>query len=125
MRPKTRVMSAVDFEAVKPFLANISEDRCNAAKAALVDGLTLKQVGDQYGWTRQAVNDVVTSFWQVYERYQQGQAAASEFISQTRPGWELVTIVAPTDLVNWLKSQNLVTKKSPETPKSEPGTKST
>ena len=59
-----RRVTAAEFDAVKPLL-HISPDRIDAARAALVDGLTHQQIASPHGWTRQAVNDAVTVVWKV------------------------------------------------------------
>ena len=95
MRIKRR-MTATEFEAVSPFL-NISEKREKAARAALVDGETLQAVGDRLGCTRQAVCDAVNVVWEKLARWRESQQAAS--VTLLPPGWEQVTLIAPSNLI--------------------------
>jgi len=67
----------------------------NAAKAALVDGQTLQAVGDQFGWSRQAVGDAVNVVWRTLERYHEAQRAAANAETLLPSGWEQVTLIAP------------------------------
>ena len=97
MRAKKR-MSAAEFEAVRPLL-KISEDRITAARAALVDGATLQAVGDRFGWTRQAVGDAVCIVWRTLESYHESQRAAANAGALLPPGWEHVTLIAPSELI--------------------------
>lgn len=97
MRVKRR-MAAAEFEAVRPLL-RISEDRINAARAALVDGDTLQAVATVYGWSRQAVGDAVDAVWRAYEMYQESQRAAANAGALLPPGWEQVTLIAPSSLI--------------------------
>lgn len=97
MRAKRR-MTAAEFEAVRPLL-KISVDRVNASRAALVDGKTLQVIGDEYGWTRQAVGDAVDAVWRTLETYHQSQRAAVNAGTLLPPGWERVILIAPTDLI--------------------------
>ncbi len=98
MRVKRR-MTVAEFEAVRQLL-KISDDRINAARAALVDGETYQAVGNQFGWSRQAVNDTVAVVWKTLQSYREAQRAAtiSNAVSLP-PGWEEVTLTAPRDLI--------------------------
>ena len=89
MRDKRR-MTAAEFDALKPLL-NISDDRIEAARLALVNGQTLASVGEVYGWTRQAVGDAVAQVWKLHERYQESQRAATNAGPLIPPGWERVS----------------------------------
>jgi len=97
MREKKRI-SAAEFEAVRPLL-KISDDRITAARAALVDGETLQAVGTRFGWSRQAVGDAVSIVWRTLESYHQSQRAAANAGALLPPGWEQVTLIAPSDLI--------------------------
>lgn len=97
MRAKRR-MSAAEFEAVCPLL-KISDDRIKAARAALVDGQTLQAVGNQFGWSRQAVGDSVNAVWRTLESYHESQRAAANAGTLLPPGWEQVILIAPTHLI--------------------------
>ena len=81
--PQKRRMSALDYETVRPFL-NISTARINAARAALVDGLTLQTIADANGWTsRQTVNDAVDVVCEMHERQRKSQQAMEAYRLQT------------------------------------------
>jgi len=104
-------MISAEFEAVRPFL-KISDDRINAARAALVDGLTLQTVGDRYGWSRQAVGDAVGAVWRALENYHQSQRAAANAGALLPPGWEQVTLIAPSHLIAKFRAE--IAKASPQ-----------
>ena len=103
MRSKRR-MTVVEFEAVRPLL-KISVDRISAARSVLVDGQTLKAVGDVFGWTRQAANDAVTIVWRTLENYRQSQRAAASASTLLPPGWEQVTLIAPSHLIEKFREE--------------------
>lgn len=91
-------MTAAEFEALRPLL-NISDDRVTAARAVLVDSLTYQAVGDQFGWTRQAVGDAVGIVWRTLERYHESQKATANAGLSLPDGWEQVTLIAPSYLI--------------------------
>ena len=91
-------MTAAEFEAIRPLL-KISDDRMEAARAALVDGQTLQAVGDRFGWSRQAVGDAVSTVWRTLENYHKSQRAAANAGALLPPGWEQVNLIAPSHLI--------------------------
>lgn len=97
-RPRLRNMTDQDFETVRPFL-KISENRCEAAKRALVDGETLQSIAKLYKCTRQAVNDSVTIVWNALEHYREIERDRASNGPLMPPGWEQVTLIAPSSLV--------------------------
>ena len=103
MREKKR-MSAAEFEAVRPLL-KISTDRIDAARAALVEGETLAAIGERYGWTRQAVGDAVATVWRTLQSYHESQRAAANAGALLPPGWEQVTLIAPTALITKFRGE--------------------
>ena len=109
-------MTEADFEAVLPLL-NISEERCDAAKAFLVEGKTLQAVATTYGWTRQAVNGAVTIVWQTLERYHESQKATANAGTLLPPGWEQVTLIAPSHLIAKFRAE--IAEESVETLKTK------
>jgi hypothetical protein len=115
-----RRMTAAEFEAVRPLL-NISADRCEAAKAALVDGKTLASIAEVYGWSRQAVNDAVGIVWNTLERYHESQRATANAGALLPPGWEQVTLIAPSSLIAKFRAEIAAT--STETPTEAPTAK--
>jgi predicted DNA-binding protein YlxM (UPF0122 family) len=119
MKSKRR-MAAAEFEAVRPLL-KISEDRTNAARMALVEGKTLQSIGEKYGWTRQAVGDSVNAVWRVLERYHESQRAAANAGALLPPGWEQVTLIAPTNLIDKFRAE--IAKVAPQPVKKTENTK--
>lgn len=103
-RPKRR-MNAADFEAILPLLPNIREDRCAAARETLVDGETVVAVAEKYGWSRQAMNTLVNIFCDALTRYHEAQRASSNASVLLPPGWEQVTLIAPTQLINKFRAE--------------------
>lgn len=103
MRLKRR-MTAAEFAAVRPLL-NISADRIEAARLALVEGRTLQAVGDQYGWSRQAAGDAVSVVWKKLEDYRESQRAAANTGALLPPGWEQVTLIAPSHLIDKFRGE--------------------
>ena len=97
MRAKKRMTSA-EFEALRPLL-KISDDRMTAARAVLVDNQTYQAVGDQFGWTRQAVGGAVDSVWRTLQRYHESQKAVANADASLPDGWERVTLIAPSYLI--------------------------
>lgn len=127
--PRPRRMTGLEFEAVRPLL-KISGDRISAARLALVDGQTLQAVGEQFGWSRQAVGDAVRIVWQALERWRQSQCAAASAGALLPPGWEQVTLIAPRHLIARLRSEiahawpqpvKKAAKAVKKTPKEKPG----
>lgn len=97
-------MSGSEFEAIVPLL-NISENRMKASRMALVDGQTLQSVANIFGWTRQAVGDAVDVVWRTFERYRESQRAAANAGTQLPPGWEKVTLIAPSHLITKFRAE--------------------
>lgn len=103
MRAKRR-MTEVEFEAVRPLL-KISDDRIEAAYAALVNGETLQTIGNRFGWSRQAVGDAVSVVWRTLTNYHHSQRAAANAGALLPAGWEQVTLTAPSYLVDKFRSE--------------------
>jgi hypothetical protein len=97
-----RRMSAHEFDPLIPLL-DISEDRIAAARAVLVDDKTLEVAATPYGWTRQSVNSAIGIVWRTRERFLEAQAISAGALLP--PGWELVTLVAPSNLVEKFKQE--------------------
>ena len=97
-RPRRR-MTAAEFEAVRPLLKSMSMERIEAARLALVEGLTMQAVGATFGWTRQAANDAVAVVWKTAEQFRESQRVAARMTTVLPPGWEQVTLVAPRRLI--------------------------
>ncbi len=99
-----RRMTAAEFEAVQPLL-HISQDRIDAARAALVDGRTHQAIAAPHGWTRQAVNDAVTVVWNVLRDYRVAQSKSENSGLLLPPGWEKITLIAPTALIEKFRAE--------------------
>lgn len=97
-----RRMSAHEFDPLVPLL-DISEERISAARAVLVDDKTLEMAAVPYGWTRQSVNDAIGKVWRTRERFIEAQTISAGAILP--PGWELVTLAAPTRLVEKFRAE--------------------
>lgn len=95
----TRRMTGAEFDAVRPLL-RIAEDRIAAARAVLVDGQTLQGTATRFGWaSRNTVHECVNAVWKAFERYHESQAAAARSSALLPPGWEQVTLIAPSSLI--------------------------
>lgn len=93
-----RSLSAVDFEAVVPFLSGISDKRVTAARLHLVDGETYQIVSDRFGWSRAAVAGCVNTVWAKWQALEQSRAIAPE-VRRLPEGWERVTVIVPRELI--------------------------
>lgn len=100
---KRRVTGA-EFDAVRPLL-RISEDRIEAARAALVDGLAHQSIATPHGWTRQAVNDAVTVVWKTLQAFREAQGKSTNAGVLLPPGWTQVTLVSPTFLIDKFRAE--------------------
>lgn len=103
----TKRMTAAEFEGVRPLLANLSKERIEAARMALVDGQSMTGIAAIYGWTRQAVSQSVSAVWGYFEKYSHARRAESLAVPpvQLPPGWEQVTLVAPSSMVAQWRDQ--------------------
>jgi hypothetical protein len=117
MAPRSkRRMSAHEFDPLIPLL-DISAERIAAARAVLVDDKTLEMAAAPYGWTRQAVNSAITIVWRTRERFSEAQAISAGALLPA--GWELVTLVAPTSLVQKFK-EDIAAHAASQTPVQAP-----
>jgi len=97
MRNKRKMM-AIEFDSIRPLL-NISDDRIQAARSALVDNETYQAVANRYGWTRQAVGDSVDVVWRTLLKYRETQNVAANADESLPTGWERVELVAPSTMI--------------------------
>jgi len=97
MRNKRKMM-AIEFDSIRPLL-NISDDRIQAARSALVDNETYQAVANRYGWTRQAVGDSVDVVWRTLLKYRETQHVAANTDESLPTGWERVELVAPSTMI--------------------------
>jgi hypothetical protein len=105
MAREKRRMTQADFDAVIPLLKNVSKDRCDAAKSALVDGETLAVVAARHNCTRQAINNTVNTFWAKATDYYEAQRATANAGVLLPPGWEQVTLIAPRALIEKFRAE--------------------
>lgn len=93
---RARSMTASEFASVVPLVA-ISQQRIEAARLVLVEGMTYAEAANHIGlgWTRQAVNDCIQHVWKQFQKYQESRSANAEVPS----GWEQVTLTAPKELI--------------------------
>jgi len=98
MATSRRRMTPAEFDAIRPLL-NISQQRIEAARAALVDGVAQQTIATPLGWTRQSVQNSVAVVWNTLLKYREGQSRSTNANVVLPPGWELVTLVAPTNLI--------------------------
>lgn len=103
MRNKRR-LTAAEFDALRPFL-RISAERIEASRSALVGGLPLKEIAERYGWTKQAVSDSASKVLKVMERYRESQRVSSGLGAELPLGWEQVTLIAPTHLIEQFRQE--------------------
>jgi hypothetical protein len=97
-------MTPAEFASCAPYIKNISADRVEAARAALVDGETQAVIAARYGWTsRQAVNVCVDTLWQALQRAKEAQQLAGETIIP--PGWQQVTLIAPGWMIEKFRAE--------------------
>jgi hypothetical protein len=99
-----RRMTAAEFDAITPML-HISQERIDAARAALVDGHTQQSIATPRGWTRQAVNDSVNIVWKKLQEFRAAQSKSSSSVVLLPPGWEQVTLIAPTALIEKFRAE--------------------
>jgi predicted DNA-binding protein (UPF0251 family) len=64
---KEKRVSLSDFNAVK-HLVHATPERIEALKMVLVDGKTYQAAADKFGWSRQAVHQTITLFYDAMER---------------------------------------------------------
>lgn len=103
-RDKRRA-TATDFDAVRPLLKNVSDDRANRARAALVEGETLAVIAKRHGCSRQAINNDVKTFWDKLTDYHAAQRATANAGILLPPGWEQVTLIAPSALIEKFRAE--------------------
>lgn len=84
VRAKSRTLTAIEFEAVRPFLG-ISVERIEAARQAMVEGKKFNEVAEAFGWkSRQSVDRAVANVWAEFQKYRQSQEAVALFTAQAQ-----------------------------------------
>lgn len=110
---KIRSMSEIEFEALRPLMKNLSDDRLDAARAALVAGESFAVIAPRHGWkSRQAVGSVVAAVWDKHLQFQEAMRLMGG-LEDLPEGWERVTIDAPKELVSKFLVQVEKAKKKP------------
>ena len=108
---KKRRMSAAEFDAVVPLLS-MSENRLNAARAALVDNEKLEDIARPHGWDKQTVGGAVNIVWKAFQRVKESlRLAELGGVSYLRDeldlpdGWKRVCIDAPECLIDIFQAE--------------------
>lgn len=97
-------MTAQEFEAVRPSL-KMRHDLVAAARAVLVDGLSYRAAQAQLDLSSpNSVLQAVNQVWSAAEQLSPEQRAVASS-TVVPPGWEQVTLIAPTDLIAWFRVQ--------------------
>jgi hypothetical protein len=103
MRPKRR-LSVAEFEAIRPFIP-MGEKRIEGARLALVDGQSLQGIATIYGCSRQAINDAVNIVLKQHLSFQKSQQLVANAGTLLPPGWEQVTLIAPSALIKRFRDE--------------------
>jgi len=108
---KKKRMTAAEFDIVLPHL-NMTDDRINAARAALVENQTLESIAQPYGWNKQAVGTAVNTVWTIFQRVQESLRIAeaakiqpTEKVPDLPDGWSRVVLDAPDYLIERFKAE--------------------
>ena len=108
---KKRRMSEAEFDAVVPLLS-MSENRLNAARAALVDNEKLEDIARPNGWDKQTVGGAVNIVWKAFQRVKESlRLAELGGVSYLRDeldlpdGWKRVCIDAPEYLIDIFQAE--------------------
>jgi hypothetical protein len=90
----------------------MTEDRINAARAALVDNETLESIAKPYGWNKQAVGTAVNTVWTIFQRVKEslrvaeaGGISYAERSPDLPKGWSRVVLDAPDRLIEKFKRE--------------------
>lgn len=97
-----RSLTGFEYDQILPLMKNISVERREAARLALVDGLGYEEIAGIYGWSRQAVATAVNRAWEAFQTVQEIHNVGHE--SHLPDGWVRVTLVAPEVVVPDLRS---------------------
>ncbi|WP_424196730.1 TrfB-related DNA-binding protein (plasmid) [Ampullimonas aquatilis] len=97
-------MKAIHFDTLRPFI-KMNEKKLDAARLALVDGIAHLEIANQFGWKRQFVGQIVKEVQLADETHTIAKQNASLAVGKLLPGWELVTLIAPTNLINKFRAE--------------------
>ena len=100
--PSKRRLTASEFADLHPLLTRMTPERIEIARLAIVEGRSMPSIGTQYGCTKQSVADAITIVWREAEKYRESQRVA---VVNLPPGWEQVTLIAPSRLVKKFKDE--------------------
>ena len=100
--PSKRRLTASEFADLHPLLTRMTPERIEIARLAIVDGRSMPSIGTQYGCTKQSVADAITIVWREAEKYRESQRVA---VVNLPPGWEQVTLIAPSRLVKQFRDE--------------------
>ena len=109
---KKKRMSAAEFAAVVPHLS-MSENRLNAARAALVDNEKLEDIARPHNWSKQTVGGAVDIVWKAFQRVKEslrlaelgGVSYAAVDEAELPEGWKRVCIDAPEYLIEIVQAE--------------------
>jgi hypothetical protein len=104
-RARLRRMTPADFDATRALLPNVSDERAAVAREALVEGKTNEDIGARHKCTPQAVDTAVRTFWKKQEDYRESQRVSMLAGAVVPPGWEVVTLIAPSALVKKFRAE--------------------
>ena len=90
-----------EFEQIRHLL-KISADRIDAAEAVLVYGKKQVEVARYFGWTPQAISKTISKVWDFYIDYNRSQLLSKQYIP---PGWDIVTFIAPKQLIKKFREE--------------------
>jgi predicted transcriptional regulator len=105
-------MTSADFERLVPFLKALAPERIEAARMSLTQSAEYsdQQIAEKFGVTRQAVGNSVKRVWEVYEEWQESQAAATG--KKIPRGW--VEVAVPPTLLNQVLALVAESKAAPK-----------
>lgn len=77
-RTKSRTLTNVQFELIRPFLNRMTAERIEAARQAMVEEKKFTEIAEAFGWkSRQSVDNAVGIVWREFQRYEESLAAAA------------------------------------------------
>nr|WP_318287317.1 TrfB-related DNA-binding protein [Pseudomonas cichorii] len=84
-RAKSRTLTELEFEALRPFLG-ISDERIEAARQAMVEEKKFTEIAEAFGWkSRQSVDRAVGIVWDEFQKYLESQAAVALTLTKKKP----------------------------------------
>ena len=77
----------------------LAPERIELARLAMVDGYSMRSIGEQHDCTKQAVADAIKIVWREAEKYIESQRVTANNGVNLPPGWEQVTLITPSLLI--------------------------